>query len=295
LVEQAMFFLAGLLVAGVAGLLVLPAFARRALRLAEARARMLAPLSMKEVVAERDSLRAEHAIEQHRLDRRIAALQEAVGRHRADLGRQAAMLVELESGAARMSGDIADLHGELATRRGDILSLEGDLGASRVALNDFSAQLDGASSEISSLRERRVALETLTDEQRAVIAGLETRASGLEMKLDDFAQTAKVKAGAAEAERARLSSELAARTNEVAKLGAGLDEAMKKGATMVAYLEKKDAELLQLRRRPKALSPTIKRRTPMARIRFWWAQPSPRRATPLCGRLFRGSPPMSRA
>jgi hypothetical protein len=69
LVEQAMFFLAGLLVAGLAGLLALPAFARRALRLSEARARMLAPMSMKEVVAERDLLRAEHAVEQHRLER----------------------------------------------------------------------------------------------------------------------------------------------------------------------------------------------------------------------------------
>ena len=36
-----MFFLAGLLVAGLAGLLILPAFARRALRLSQARARML--------------------------------------------------------------------------------------------------------------------------------------------------------------------------------------------------------------------------------------------------------------
>jgi DNA repair exonuclease SbcCD ATPase subunit len=249
LVEQAMFFLAGLLVAGLAGLLVLPAFARRALRLSEARARMLAPLSMKEVVAERDLLRAEHAIEQHRLDRRIAALQEAVGRHRADLGRQAAMLVELESRTARLGSEISGLHGELAARGRDILGLEGDLGASRIVLNDFSARLDEAAAEIASLRDARVALETLSDQQRTVIAGLETRASGLEMKLDDSAQAAKAKASAAEAERARLASELASRANEVVKLTLGLDEAMKKGALLVADLEKKDAELQETRRR----------------------------------------------
>jgi chromosome segregation ATPase len=262
LVEQAMFFLAGLLVAGLAGLLILPAFARRALRLSQARARMLAPLSMKEVVAERDLLRAEHAIEQHLLARRVAVLQDGVARHRADLGRQAAMLVKLESRTATLGGEISDLHGELAARLRDILGLEGDLGASRIVLNDFGARLDGAAMEIASLKDKRVALETLTDQQRTVIAGLETRASGLEMKLDDSAQAAKAKAAAAEAERARLSSELAARANEVAKLTAGLDEAMKKGAIVVADLEKKDAELQQTRRHASELEAALSARQP---------------------------------
>jgi chromosome segregation ATPase len=95
-----------------------------------------------------------------------------------------------------------------------------------------------------------------------VIAGLETRASGLEMKLDDSAQAAKAKAAAAEAERARLSSELAARANEVAKLTAGLDEAMKKGAIVVADLEKKDAELQQTRRHASELEAALSARQP---------------------------------
>src|ERR1700734_1556803 len=119
-----MFFLAGLLVAGLAGLLILPAFARRALRLSEARARMLAPLSMKEVVAERDLLRAEHALEQHRLERRLAAGRVAPARRRADLGRQAANLVALESQTDKLIGEIADLRNSLAARERDILGLE---------------------------------------------------------------------------------------------------------------------------------------------------------------------------
>ena len=61
---------------------------------------MLAPLSMKEVVAERDLLRAEHALEQHRLERRIAILQDASARHRADLGRQAASSWRSKAGLA---------------------------------------------------------------------------------------------------------------------------------------------------------------------------------------------------
>ncbi len=220
-----MFFLAGLLVAGLAGVIFMPAFARRASRLAAARARMLAPLSMKEAVAERDMLRAEHAVAQHRLERRIAALQDAVGRHRADLGRQAAMLVALEGATTDRRAEIAELVADLAANQRETLSLEADLGASRVALNDFAARLEIASSEIARLSEERLAIETLTDEQRSVIAGLETRASGLEMKLDDAAQAAKAKAADAQAERARLSSELNSRTSEAARLSAELQQA----------------------------------------------------------------------
>ena len=242
MVEQAMFFLAGLLVAGLAGLLILPAFARRSARLSAARAQMFAPLSMKEVVAERDLLRAEHAVEQFRLERHIASMQDAIARHRADLGRQAADLVALESRIVKSSTENADLRAELAAKARDLLGLEGEIGVSRIALNDFSAQLERALAEMASLKDKRVALETLADEQRTVIAGLETRASGLEIKLGDGAQVAK-------AEQARMSTALATRAREVARLEAELNEAMAKGAIIVADLEKKDRELQEIRRR----------------------------------------------
>jgi chromosome segregation ATPase len=244
-----MFFVAGLLVAGLAALLILPAFARRALRLSETRARMSAPLSMKEVVAERDLLRAEHALEQHRLERRLAGLQDAGARHRADLGRQAANIVALESRTDKMTDEIAGLRGELAASGRNVSGLEADLGASQIALNDFAARLERAASELASLREQQMTLETAADDQRTVIAGLETRATGLEMKYGDSLQTAKSKAAAAQTEIARLSSELAYRASEIVRLNATIAEALAKGAIVVADLEKKNAELERTRQR----------------------------------------------
>jgi hypothetical protein len=92
-----------------------------------------------------------------------------------------------------------------------------------------------------------------------VIAGLETRAGGLEIKLSDGAQLAK-------AEQARLSTALAARARDVARLEAELNEAMAKGAIIVADLEKKDRELQDASRRlseietaPASHEPSIKR------------------------------------
>jgi chromosome segregation ATPase len=242
LIEPAMFFLAGLLVAGLAGLLILPAFAARAYRLAAARARLLAPLSMKDVAAERDLLRAEHALEQHRLERRLEATQEATARHRADLGRQAASLVALEAETARLSSEVAELQEELSVRERAARSLEGDLGASQIILHDFHTRLDRASAEIAALNERRVALETTADEHRTIIAGLETRAAGLEMKLGDAHKTAKSAAAAAESEKARLASELAARADEIA-------QAQAKHTSLYAELEGKSGEIEKNQRR----------------------------------------------
>jgi chromosome segregation ATPase len=244
-----MFFLAGLLVAGLAGLLVLPAFARRALRLSEARARMLAPLSMNEVVAERDLLRAEHAVEHYRLERRLHAAQDAVAHHRADIGRHVSALVALESEAGKKGAEIGELRDEATARRREILGLEGELGASQLALNDFSARLERAASEISSLKDRRMALEILADDQRTAIAGLETRASGLEMNIGDAQQKTRAMTVSAEAERQRLSMALAARVSEIARLKAELSEALAKGAMVIGGLDTKDAELQQARRR----------------------------------------------
>lgn len=223
-----MFFLAGLLVAGLAGLIIVPAFARRARRLAEARARLLAPLSVKEAIAERDLLRADHALAQHRLERRIAALQEAVGRHRADLGRQAAMLVALESGTSDRRNEISDMAVDFEAQRSKVLALEAELGASRIALSDFGAQLERASAEIGRLTDEKLAIETLTDEQRSSIAGLETRASGLQMKLEDSARAAKAEAAAAQAELARLAADLDSRRIDAARLTAELEQAHRK-------------------------------------------------------------------
>jgi chromosome segregation ATPase len=201
------------------------------------------------VVAERDLLRAEHAVEQHRLERRLQTAQDAVAHHRADIGRHIAKLVALEGEAGKKDAEIVELRGEAATGRLAILGLEADLGASQFALNDFSARLERAASEISSLKDRRMALEILADDQRTVIAGLETRASGLEMNVDDAMQKIKAMNVSAEAERQRLSMALAARVNEIARLNAELSEALAKGTMVVGGLDARDAELQQARRR----------------------------------------------
>ena len=87
MIEQAMYFALGFLVAALLALMFLPALWRRAMRLSMRRLQMLAPMSMEEVVAERDLLRAEFAVRERRLEQEMEALQTARANDMATTGR----------------------------------------------------------------------------------------------------------------------------------------------------------------------------------------------------------------
>jgi chromosome segregation ATPase len=197
-----MYFVAGLLVAGLVLMLILPAFWRRALRLSQRRARLLTPLSVNEAIAERDQLRAEHAVARRMLERRIENLEAQLALKRAELGREIKRTA-LDEEKLGLHAEIGALRGEIAAKIRDNRELEAELGASRVALHDLGGQLDRALAQIAALRRAAVKAETLADEQRAAIAGLETRAAGLEARLEDEARAFKLKIDALEAGRAR--------------------------------------------------------------------------------------------
>ena len=104
-----MYFGLGFLVSGLLSLLFLPAFWRRAVRLSKRRVEMQMPLSMTEIVAERDQLRAEHALEQRRIEQKYAAVTQARAEDLGELGRRATQIVALgESGSGGFFSDIDD-------------------------------------------------------------------------------------------------------------------------------------------------------------------------------------------
>jgi hypothetical protein len=249
LVEQAMFFLMGFLVAGLIALLFLPVLARRAMRLSEARARLTAPLSEQQALAERDQLRAEHAVDRRRLEQRMATLEDSVAAHRAELGRRATTIVGLEDLGAERAAEIGAQRAELFRKSEEARGLEAELSSAKIVLYDFAAQLDRASGQIADLRARLLELETAADKHRTIFAGFETRASGLEIELDDSRRDAQAVSRAARSEQTRLSQAVAAQQNENKRLSASLAEAMAKGSILLAEVENKSRQLSETRAR----------------------------------------------
>ena len=178
-----MIFALGFLVAGLLALLFLPAVQRRAARLSSRRLEMLLPLSMEEIVAERDQLRAEFAVERRRIEQKLEAAADAQAGHMGEIGRQNAALNALNGQLTetreelRAIGEAKDaLHREMA-------EAEAALGAIQKALADESGSHASTRETLQALQAGHAALEQVTHEQRASLAGLETRAAALDLRI----------------------------------------------------------------------------------------------------------------
>jgi chromosome segregation ATPase len=124
LIETAMIFALGFLVASLLGLLVLPAVNARAARLARRRAEARLPLSPSEIVAERDFLRAQFAVRERRLERAVEA---ARAKRHADMAAIGAGTMK----AAALGRDLEAREAQLADIRAQKAELERSLATAR--------------------------------------------------------------------------------------------------------------------------------------------------------------------
>ena len=195
MIEQAIFTAVGFLTATLLALAAAPAVARRARRLAESRARLLAPLSEAQAIADRDALRAQHAIDIVRLERRLRAAEEVAATRKVEIGRQSVRLFALEETAASSVG-------ELEAARWEASELRGELGAAQSVLAELDLQRRRAEALLDDS-------ETLAEERRGEIAGLATRLAALEIRLADAERAAAAAAERSVAEHDRLRAALA--------------------------------------------------------------------------------------
>ncbi|MBV8442788.1 MAG: hypothetical protein JO312_19875, partial [Hyphomicrobiales bacterium] len=144
MIEPALYFAIGFLVASLAAVVLTPVASRRARRLAEARARLQAPLSERQAVAEHDALRAEHAVAEARLERRMTLAEEAVIALKAELGRKSVKVISLEADAAEQSETDYDRRARIEALEFQCRDLEVAVGASQIAIHDLVAQRDKA-------------------------------------------------------------------------------------------------------------------------------------------------------
>lgn len=176
-----MFFALGVLVAGLLGLMILPALWRRAVRLSTRRLEMQTPLSMDEVLADRDLLRADFAVAERRLEERLTHEREARARDRADLGRKTAALITQGEALAALRSEHLQAHAQLAATHTLATDLQAQLGAAMIEVHDGLSAREKYETLAANLKR----LQHLANDRQLVVAGLETRVAGVEAKLRD--------------------------------------------------------------------------------------------------------------
>ncbi len=242
MVESIILFFAGFFAAALLALLATPALARRAMRLATARARLLSPLSETQARAERDALRGQFAVEQVKLEKRLQDAEDSRAVARVEVGRQATHILAMEETLAGRVDESARLRAEIAGLEAEGRDLAAQIGTRELVLLDLTAQRDRTSAALATAQARNRTLETRTDETRTIVASLETRIAALETELDDALRSAA-------SERTRLSAALAERAEAASRLRSELEAALSHGQALAAEAERQTSEAASLRGR----------------------------------------------
>ena len=120
MIEAVMLTALGFLIANFLWLIMLPAISRRAERLARRRAELTFPLSVDEIAAERDHLRAEFAVRQRELERRVEESRDIKASALKNVGVLDMHISELKTTLGVRDISIADLGGRLSATETDL-------------------------------------------------------------------------------------------------------------------------------------------------------------------------------
>ena len=205
MIEQGIYFALGSIVTALLALLFAPVFWHRALRLTRQRLQLQVPLSMQEILSERDQLRAEFAVERLRVEQAMERVQATKGQDMAEIGRRSMEATALAEQLAGLRQVEQAQDAEIARLLREVGEHGAENGALRLALHDDHAELDLWRQRAETARDQHERLQDEVDSHRTTIASLKTRSMGLEMRLTD-------------AERARVAREKELETGLRARL-----------------------------------------------------------------------------
>ncbi len=198
-----MIFSLGFLIAGLLSLLFLPAFWRRAMRLSMRRLEMLTPLSMDEVLAERDQLRAQAAVDVRRIEQKLEAAREDRARHMSEIGRRASVIAQLE-------GQIEDVREALRAREAELSAAWAEMGILQIDSLDMTSRMRKTADDFVALRIDEARLREQFDLLRIEKSALELSVEALQRQDHELRQAMQViqlELDASDATGAQLANE----------------------------------------------------------------------------------------
>ena len=158
-----MYIALGFVAATLIALLIIPAINARAERLARRRAEALFPMSVSELTAEKDHLRAEFAVMQRRIERKADEARAVKHQTMEEMGRRAVRIDTLETDVAERDAVIGRLQADISDARAQLDAAIEDAAETRAALaaarDTLSAVEDAHRKTLDELAANRSELE----------------------------------------------------------------------------------------------------------------------------------------
>lgn len=175
MIEWAMLAALGFLAASLLALMLAPFLWRRAVHLTTLRVRSTLPLSLADIQADKDQLRAEFAMSLRKLEVKLEQVEEKLALQRVETARAEQAVRESQSDVTAKQNLIIEQEDELAALKEQLLKSEEESAAHLRALNDANRRLIEATrvheEELARLHEMNLAL----DERRVELVALKTR------------------------------------------------------------------------------------------------------------------------
>jgi len=214
-IEPIMIFGIGFLVASLCGLVLVPLIHNRAVRLTKKRLEAAAPLSMAELQADKDHLRAEFAMSTRRLELLIEQLKAEGAGQLAELGKKADAINLFKIELAEQASQIAELQADQAKLEDRLNAVSIELSAKIILLEETERLIASKDAEITKLASDLNERALTNDSQRVEIITLRTQLYSFKDQIDD----AQNKIEFAQKVEASLRTELAAAKRSSASIG----------------------------------------------------------------------------
>jgi chromosome segregation ATPase len=228
MIEPVMFFGIGFLVAALLALLFVPLVHSRAVRLTMRRLEAATPLSIAEIRADKDQLRAEFAMSTRRLEMSVEQMKakttgqlaelgkktDAINQLKKELGEKTAAIIALESRDKNLRDQLRVTEEEYEVKSGALHEAERGLADKQADLAKIVAELGERSIMADSQRVELAALRTQIEAMKVSVADHERAVRGSEEKLARQRAEAEAAARQSGDERSRLDG-LTARAGEL--------------------------------------------------------------------------------
>ena len=185
MVEPIMYLAIGFLVSMLFGLMIMPLVHNRAVRLTTRRLEAATPLSMAEIQADKDQLRAEFAMSARRLEMSVDQLKNKTTSQLAELGKKSDAINRMRVELGEKNAAIESLEAREAAVKERLAATETDFAAKMESLRAAEQALTDKQGELTRLNHELSDRSMVADSRQVELVAVRTQIEALKNRVDD--------------------------------------------------------------------------------------------------------------
>ncbi len=186
MIEPIMYFGIGFLAAALFGLLFVPLVHSRAVRLTMRRLEAATPVSIAEIRADKDQLRAEFAMSTRRLEMSVEQMKTKTTAQLAELGKKTDAINQLKKELAEKTIAITALETRERNLRDQLRAIEEEFALKSSSLREAEGALADKEAELAKLVAELGERSILADSQRIELASVRTQIETMKVSVADY-------------------------------------------------------------------------------------------------------------